>query len=365
MASLNGHFSLFKQRIEPDAERVKKAQSFPAQVREHLKKHEEFATEHPHTRLAGSYPRHTATKQIKDVDILVFAHQSWREKSVADLLEGLYAALKDLPNTLGEGLVQDLRRQRRSVNIYLPDSDLSLDIVPVLTIPDDPYGTLEIPDRQWDELLFTNPLGYADLLSGINGDNGGDVVPLVKMLKHWRDVHFQRMKPKSYWLESMVVHHVRREWLTVTGKGCGEMFADLLDSIYSRLLPVLEEMEESTPFIPDAMLRNPVAWNWKRSHFESFMNRLDASRKKARRAVATTDSDEAVTLWKAVFGDEWFPSTEEVEEAQKSIVTAHQECRSGSCPIYITTGLSAGQVFLDKPQERSVESLPHRFYGGK
>ena len=293
MAVLPGHFSLFKKRIEPDSDKAAVAQSLPTKVREHIKKHSEFVTEYPHTRLAGSYARHTATKQIKDVDILVFADQSWRDEPIPDMMQALYDALKELPDTLEDGDTPELRRQRRSVGVYLPKSDLSLDIVPVLKIVDDLNEVLEVPDKEWDEWVFTHPLGYGCLLSELNSDNGGKVVPTVKMLKHWRDMKFQRMRPKSYWLESMVVRHIRREWVTTANKGDATLLADLFDSIYDRFKPVLDR-EEETPFIPDAKLRNPVAWNWRRTAFETFMRRLDETRKLARAAVDTSDDETAV-----------------------------------------------------------------------
>ena len=52
----------------------------------------------------------------------------------------------------------------------------------------------------------TDPLGYADCLSELNQAHGGKVVPLVKLLKHWRDVQMERRRPKSYWLECMIYH---------------------------------------------------------------------------------------------------------------------------------------------------------------
>lgn len=356
MAVLPGHFSLFRKRIEPDAEKATVAQDLPAKVRDHLRKHPEFATQDPHTRLAGSYARRTATKQIKDVDILVFVAQSWRDETIPDMMQALYDALKELPETLEDGDEPELRRQRRSVGVYLPKSDISLDIVPVLKTGTSLDEVLEVPDKEWDEWVFTHPLGYGCLLSELNSDNSGKIVPTVKMVKHWRDIKFQRMRPKSYWLESMVVRHIRRGWVTTTGKGDGAILADLFDSIYERFKPVLDR-EEETPFIPDAKLRNPVAWNWKRTAFETFMRRLDETCTLARTAVDTSDDEIAVACWKQIFGDEWFPSTTEVEEEYKKL-----KALSTSGLLVVT---SVGRVLTERPaQAVSIPSPPKRFFGG-
>lgn len=357
MLVLKPNFDEFKSRIEPKPERAKKAQDMPAKVRQHLEDHEGFATEDPHTRLAGSYARRTAIKDIKDVDILVFADRAtWCDEPIPTMLDALFKALKDLPDTLGEGETPKLRRQRRSINVRLPESDLDLDIVPVLKTTDSLDDMLEVPDREWDEYVFTHPLGYACLLSGLNGDNGGKVVPLVKMFKHWRDIHFQRMKPKSYWLESIAVRHVARGWVTTEDKYYGEIVADLFDSIYEKFQPALDDADgEETPFVPDAKLKNHVAWNWKRSGFKTFMARLDESRGWARRAVETGDEAEAVRLWKKVFGADWFPSTEELNKGLEQL--------AAKSPVVTPTGRVLFDARAAGVVAAAVQAPPTRFYG--
>ena len=356
MASLPAHFDLFKTRIEPPAAKAQTAQEIPTQVREHLHKHPEFATEEPHTRLAGSYARKTANKGIKDVDILVFAHQDWRDESISDLMNCLWEALKELPETLQDGDTPELRRQRRSINVYLSKSDLYLDIVPVLKTGnlDD---MLEVPDREWDEWVFTHPLGYHCLLSDLNADNVNKVVPLIKMIKHWRDIHFQRQRPKSYWLEALIVRHIARGWVATENKGYGQILAELFEDIYDRFQSV-HEKEEETPFIPDPKLKNHVAWNWKRSAFETFMRRLKEAKTWARAAVDTKNDEEAVVYWKQVFGDEWFPSTADVEAECKKLGDLS---RQGA--LFVT---GSGLVLPQRPVSvTSVASPPKRFFGGE
>ena len=350
MSSLKPHFDLLKKRIEPNTDCAKIAQEMPDKVREHLQKHPDFATQTPHTRLSGSYARKTATKEIKDVDILVFVAQSWREKSIEELMDALYKALKDLPQTLGEGNEPELRRQRRSINVYLPDHDLYLDIVPVLKTTDSTNDQLEVPDREWDDWVFTHPVGHGCFLSSLNGDNKDKVVPVIKLIKHWRDVQFLKMKPKSYWLETLIVHHIHKGWVTTEGKGDGELILALFDSIYERFEPWLDK-EEETPFIPDSQLRNHVAWNWKKSWFTSFMKRLDTSREWARTAVKATNDEEAIENWKKVFGDKWFPDAAEFKAMSE---------------LGLLSFTATGRVlFNQSPNIPSIPSPPKRFFGSE
>ena len=355
MAILAGHFDLLKKRIEPTPERAEAARDMPARVRDYLQAHEDFVTEHPHTRLAGSYGRSTAIKDIKDVDVLVFADQGWRDRPIPDMINTLCRALRGLPEALDDCGDVSVRKQRRSVNVYLEKHDLSLDVVPVLKTTANHQDQVEVPDRAWDDWVFTHPLGYGCDLSDLNGGNGGKAVPTIKLFKHWRDTHFQKNKPKSYWLECVVVQHIKRGWVTTPDKGYGTLFADLCNSIYERFMPYLET-EEEVPFIPDPRLRNHVAWNWKRNAFETLMRRLDETRGWARRAVDATDQETAVALWKKVFGPEWFPSTDEVNagHAQAGLQSA-----AGALSV-----AAAGTVLTQRPTSgASVASPAKRFFG--
>ena len=67
MLTLPDHFRILRKRIEPDDERAEAAKNIPAQVRDFLRNDEAIKTVYPHSRLAGSYARHTAIKDIKDV----------------------------------------------------------------------------------------------------------------------------------------------------------------------------------------------------------------------------------------------------------------------------------------------------------
>ena len=71
MLSLSDHFDFLLQKIEPDRERAEFARDVPALVRDYLKQHEDIETVEPYSRLAGSYARCTAIKNIKDVDLLL------------------------------------------------------------------------------------------------------------------------------------------------------------------------------------------------------------------------------------------------------------------------------------------------------
>jgi hypothetical protein len=93
------------------------------------------------------------------------------------------------------------------------------------------------------------------------------------------------------------------------------LFRDLLDAIYAKFQPVLNLGNGATPNIPDPLLGHNVSWNWERSHFETFMSRVDDCRKWATKAIEADDRAVAISYWRKIFGDD-FPET--VEEAAKA-----------------------------------------------
>src|SRR5215207_3102634 len=210
------------------------AKEIPDDVRRYLKDSETFETAEPHSRLTGSYKRHTAVHNIKDVDFLVFVSYEGEKPEPADLLKSLRATLDDLPEALGYGgRAQTLYGQRRSVRVEFDYEDFHLDVVPAL-IPNGIDEVLLVPDREWGKWVDSHPLGYGKALSELNIASGKKVVQLVKIFKHWRTFQMQRNRPKSYWLECLILRHVDRGWVTTDGKSYAELFTDVLRSIRER-----------------------------------------------------------------------------------------------------------------------------------
>src|SRR5262245_57521182 len=127
MATLPDHFRALLSSIEPNDTRLAVAQDIPNQVRKYLKDSIKIDTIEPHTRLAGSYARQTAIRDIKDVDIILIVDDDYYDGEAEVVLEAALSALYKLPDYLDEpGEASVRRRQRRSVNVTLQKSDISL-----------------------------------------------------------------------------------------------------------------------------------------------------------------------------------------------------------------------------------------------
>lgn len=355
MTTYPDYFSALLSNIEPDSTRLETAIQIVPQVREHLKAHLELTTIEPHTRLAGSYPRSTAIGNLKDVDTLVFVHKDYLEQKPSTVLYLLYNILEQLPDTIGGHVTVNLRKQRRSINVCFTDIDLYLDIVPVV-MPTNIDEVLRVPDRGWEEWPETHPLGYQQFLSNLNKEHKGKVVPLVKLIKHWKDCHFVYKRPKSYWLECMVVRHIDKGWVKTDGFSYAQLFTSTLESIYTRYEGRLNQQVITPPHLHDPMLGNNVAWNWEADHFKTFMARVDESYRWAKRALELNNDQETdgVQLWQKVFRNT-FPTLAEIRAKQ-----AAEASRTGS--LYVTS--TGRPITSTSTKEQGIISPPHRFFGG-
>lgn len=357
MLTLAKHFDRLLTAIEPDDERAEAAASLPHQVRDFLKDSELIRTVAPHSRLAGSYARHTATKKIKDVDIILLVDSAYCDDDPEVVLDALFSALGGLAEALGDtGDVVVRRRQRRSIQVRLDTHDLDIDIVPAVA-PDGIDRALEIPDKDWSKWVKTHPLGYGDCLSALNRTHGDKVVPLVKLWKHWRDVHMVYRRPKSYWLECMVYHKVNTGAIKTKDRSYAEMFQALLAALHDEYAPFLEEADK-VPEVKDPMLHHNVAHNWERAAFETFMRRLEESWGWANNALAAETTDEAVQQWQKVFGKEWFADAASIACEQGEALRA-----AGAAGALFVN--AKGHVSTVQPQGQPYVQAPmQRFYGG-
>ncbi len=104
------------------------------------------------------------------------------------------------------------------------------------------------------------------------------------------------------------------------------VFRDLLDGIYNQYASLLPRTDEATPNIPDPMLGHNISWNWSRTHFETFMARIDEGRKWASDALEAEEKEDAIASWQRVFGEECFPAS--ITEAAQSAAAAVFPSRS-------------------------------------
>ena len=297
-----------------------------------------------------------AVGDVKDVDFLVRVPGSPEdnEPEAKQLIKDLRRALDGLPEALGaDGWAGvDLERARRSVHVYIRGRDFHLDVVPCIA-PDGFDEPLYVPDRGFNKWILSHPVGYVKLLQELNQAHGGKVLALGKLIKHIRNHHMKNRRPKSYWLGALLVHHVR-ETLDMS-QPVAVLVCDLLDAVYNQYACLLGRDDDATPNIPDPLLGHNVSWNWSRTHFETFMRRVDDCRSWASSAIDADDKEDAVKNWQKVFGEDWFPA--EVDSAIEGSAAMAMPGKAAVLGSGLVVGASSSQ------RAAATKSCVTRFHG--
>ena len=346
MANLHHHFQALLKNVNPDDARASLASSLPNEVRAWLKQHE-FPTAAPHTRLSGSYARETATGTIKDVDVLLFLPTEQLKRTPNSVLLEVKQVLDDYPDAAAEA-----SGQRRSIHLEFSEHDLHLDIVPVVA----ENGTtkpLKVPDRPRQLWIDSDPLGYGDALTDLNQRHGQKVIPLIKLVKAWRDEQMITRRPKSYVLEVMVYHAIKDAEISVVGNSTARNFADFVGHVAAKYHTLMEDGEEA-PRVSDPQTGARISAGWQRAHFETFMRRAREAETAAQNAFAAATVEDAIEQWKSVFGLFW-PNADQVKSAARA--------ETSSVMPGVTKIASAG--FAVGTMTRAITTRPTTYHGDR
>lgn len=359
--SLAPNFRRFLENIKPNQQRRDAAKKYPSIVRDFLERTTLLSTVEPDSLLTGSYRRRIAIHEIKDVDFVVFVDEQYDELGALAALNDLKAALDafahELEEELGERPEVELREQRRSVRVRFKTDDFYLDVVPVRA-PDGTDAVLQVPDREWKNWQPTACVQYCQVFSNLNqGQCEELLVPLMKTVKHWRSQWFKRNQAKSFWLEAMIVNLIASGRIAFDGASLAEVIAQTFTAIRDFCEPY-RARSGATPVIPDPVipeLNGNLAFNWSRSNFETFMNRIDEACERTGEAVGAASAADAIAAWQKLLGDEWFPAAIEDEAA---------EAESAANGGRIAVG-TAGAVYIGslQPNVAVVRPRPHLNHG--
>jgi hypothetical protein len=345
MASSSFAFRALLNKINPDPIRAEIAQSLPGQVREWLEDHD-FKTCAPHSRLIGSYGRHTAHGDIKDVDTLLFLPVEAKERTPESVIRELKGVLDDYPGTTAEA-----SPQRRSIRLDFHNHSFCMDVV--ATVADKGVRKpLWIPDRQKKEWVRSDPLGYGRTLSAKNDEHRGKLVPLIKLVKGWRDLQMVIRRPKSYVLEVIVFQAVTGGGIVLKGRSTAENVCAFFEHIEDKWRE-LADNGNGVPRILDPQLGNVISAGWERSHFETFMCRVEEAARRARAAVDAESGELADPHWQKVFGTLW-PTPEEVKKEARAAAAA---ATPGAAYVIPSGGVSAVATV------GAMRSRPTTFHG--
>lgn len=94
-------------------------------------------------------------------------------------------------------------------------------------------------------------------------------MPLIKLLKAWRDEQMKRRRPKSYVLEVILLEGVQDGDLVLCDRGAAENVHDALVYITDRFEQLMNEGKEA-PRIADSQIPTSfITKGWERAAFET------------------------------------------------------------------------------------------------
>lgn len=347
MKAMPVHFRVLLNKINPPDPRRRRARELVGDLRDWLQE-QDFETVDPHTRLIGSYARFTAVLWIKDVDALALLPAAALDRTPNAVLLDLRRVLDGYPEAVVSAV-----GQRRSIRIDFEAHDLSLDVVPAVA-PDGLDEPLLVPDRPKKLWIPSDPLGYMRRVTALNKTYGGRLVPLVKLVKAWRDAQMKIRRPKSYILEVMVVKAVEGEKVVLEGESWPSVLAQLFGHWAAKYRELMDS-GEGVPRIYDPQLGNLISGGWTRPEFETFMRRVREADAAAARALAAETEEDAGREWERIFLELW-PSDDEVERAAREEAARHVPGRTQVARVGWVTGPAV---------TRTLPSQPTRFHGGK
>lgn len=313
------YFDKFLENIEPKKKFKEHAIEAHTRVRDYLSDDDSQFSEYVvDSFLYGSYKRHTAQGNIKDVDIALvtnfdpYTDEDKPSKVLPKLKRALNRFYKDPKSTTPN---------RKSVQVIDPlpdesDSELTLDIIPVVLTGDIDQKVL-VPDREDDVWVESHPKGHLKFTTDLNSDDVGRgmFVPLVKIMKHWWKQHsgVEDAKPKGFWLEILA-----GETFDPTKNSYAEHFVQTLFNIKNRYsdyesyssVPVLFD-----PGIPEEELKTSMTL----AEFVHFMDAVNATLEIAEEALVNPDENQSTYLWGTIFGEE-FPQPAENESLDLSSI---------------------------------------------
>ena len=291
---LVGHFRGLLGRIEPGDTHVANAKKAHELLRKRLREHDDVGKAHLDSYLAGSYARHTAIKDIKDVDVICLLNMDKENNEPIVVLRWLEGALLDY--------YEDVHLQGRSIGVITPEK-FCLDVVPG-TPQGDMAGPSWIPDRDAGAWVLSHPKGQIGFATSRNASTAGFHVQVVKIMKHWRDrIGRESARPKSYVLETLVAHTMG----SAPPKSHAVAVITVLDGILSRYRTWVGT--GTVPTIPDPGYTSlNVAKRWESAAFDVFLSNVESAATVARNALQEADEEKSAAAWRRLFGDEFAPA---------------------------------------------------------
>lgn len=241
------------------------------------------------TFLTGSYRRSTMVAPLSeaDVDIVVVLDSSYYSSDGhASLLDRVKRVLRKTYTKTPE-----ISRDGQAVSITF--TDFLVDVVPAFNRQG---GGYLIPDSILKRWISTDPKKHVELWSNANKAHGGDLVPLIKMIKGWNKKHSQLLR--SFHLETLILQILNG--VTISSFPSGVRY------VFDKARTSVQQMTND----PAGFGGNIGAHLDTREKIQDVVQRLETAYTKAKEAESLESegkTERAFDKWRIIFGD-YFPT---------------------------------------------------------
>lgn len=291
--------------INPSQTYVDRAISEHETLRGYVERSHALSEYKPTTFLQGSYRKKTAIEMIKDVDIVCLFTEGYHYLPPGEIVtdpftpEKVYGMLYNILS--GMPMYKDkLRPQKRSIGIEM---GVQLDVIPAIAGPSgkdsDP---IRIPERKVNgDMSWIDTYTRVDIksCSEKNSRCDSNFVPIVKMLKYWRNVRLRESKaPCSYFLETLL-HRVPDD---IYSGSIAPAYASVCMWIVKNITPDYAASVGLPMIGGDNLFSNS---NWSLLNYSIFHDQLLQDTYVLAFGLNEETDDDAVKEWRSVFGQKF------------------------------------------------------------
>jgi hypothetical protein len=292
--TVRGAFEEFAVRLEPTEAQKKDAATKQIGVRDCLNAKLWVAN----TFLTGSYARQTMIRPPSDIDLFVVLDYSKHGQDYYHGYNGEQNALERFHSILKECYpYTPIRKDHPAV--HLDFSTYGFDVIPAFNRTG---GGYVIPNPAGAGWISTNPQKHADRTTAMNKATGGYSVPLVKMLKAWNRLHYEKLT--GFHLEMMLADAWPTSWSSIsysTQPVAYSSFSDAAAALFPALSSKLQYSMQDPAGVGDS-IDGYLSWDDR----TRTRQRLDSAAQEAHialRHAARGDHYSAITKWRDIFGD--------------------------------------------------------------
>lgn len=238
--------------------------------------------------LAGSYQRNTLIAPLASADIDIFIVLDPKHF----VQDGQVKLLDQLRKVLLVTYTKTPKISRNGQAVTITFTDFKVDVVPCFNRNG---GGFLIPDSTLNRWIPTNPKVHVDTWSAENKTHGGDLVPLLKLLKGWNR---QSDAMSSFHLETLAIAVLSGVTISNSWSGVRYVFDKGRERIPLKLAD------------PAGYSDDVAAQVNTQEKIDAIVSALETARKRAVAAEAFAANGQvkaAFEKWQLIFGD-YFPS---------------------------------------------------------